>query len=135
MLDDHLQEGWQAVFHAKVGTIPNCVLRHQHDLLGASGDKVDDLLNDVEWPLADLPPFNARDRAECAVVVAAVGDLDVGRGTGVGAPERRKHPLAPGDFGGGFSAEQFVDDIPNLVPLASGKDVIDAVREIVTVVA
>ena len=74
----------QAVLDAEVGAVADRVLGDEDDLLRPRADEIDDLLQHVQRPLADLPPLDAGDGAEGAGVVAAVGDLDVGRGPGLG---------------------------------------------------
>jgi len=128
LLDDHLQQLGEPMLHAEVGTVANRVLGHEHHLFGAAGHDIDDLLDHVERPLADLPPFDTGDRAEGAVVVAAVGHFDVGGGAGIGAAEGGQHPLAASDFGLSWLAEQITDDVADLVPLAGRQHAVNTCR-------
>ena len=64
--------------HALVAAVAGQVLGDEHDLLGAAGDELVDLVEDlVDRPRA-LRAAEARDGAEAARLVAALGHLHVG---------------------------------------------------------
>lgn len=135
LLDDHLEQLGQAVLHAEVGAIPNRVLRDEHDFFGAAGDQIDDLLDDMEWPFADLSALDRRDRAEGAIVITTIGDLDVRGGSGLVTAKRGKHAFAACGLGRHMLAEQAGHDVANLEPLARRQNVVDPVRYVSPVIA
>ena len=97
--DDRLEQCRQSVLDAEIGAVADRVLGDEHDLLRPARDQSTISCKHVQRPLADLPALDAGDRAEGAVVVAAVGNLDVGGGSGLGPAEGGQHALAAGDLG------------------------------------
>ena len=134
-LHDLREKTRQTMLDAEVGPVADRVLGDEHDLLRPLPDEIDDLLQHVQRTLADLPPLDAGDGAEGAGVVAAVGDLDVGRGAGLGPAEGGQHPLAAGDLRLRRLAQQTTDDVADAMPLPRRQDMVDAARDVVAVVA
>ena len=120
---------------AEVRPVADGVLGDEHDLLRPLPDEIDDLLQHVQRPLAHLPPLDAGDGAEGAGVIAAVGDLDVGRGSGLGPAEGGQHPLAAGDLRLRRLAQQAADHVADAMPLPRRQHVVDAAGDVIAVVA
>ena len=102
---------------------------------GQCGDDIDDFLHHVQWTLANLAALDERDRAEVAIVIATVGDLDVSRRPRRRSHERGQHSLAPGGFRNDLVAQQLTDHVTDRVPLARRQHPINTRRNRVSVVA
>ena len=134
-LGNLLQELGQAMLHAEIGAVADGVLGDEDDLPRAAADEVDDLLQDVQGPLAHLGSLDAGDGAEGAGVVATVSHFDVGGRAGLGGVEGSEHSLAPGDFWPRRFAEEFANHVADAEPLAGCQHVVDAGGDVVGVVA
>ena len=84
---------------------------------------------------AHLRSLDAGDCAEGTGVITSVGDLDVGRGSSLGAAEGGEHPLAAGDFRLLRLTQQAADYIADPMPLPGRQHVVDAAGDVVPVVA
>lgn len=132
LLGDQADEPRQAVLDAEVGSVADGVLRDQDNLLDSSVDQLPDLAHHIERSLAGLAALDERDGAEGACVIAAVGDLDVGAGTGRTCPAEAGEHRRPvvRVYWGGRDVEQPADDLADLGPLAGREDGVDAGRDL-----
>ena len=67
-------------------------------------------------------------------MIAAVCNLDVGRGSGLRPAEGGQHPLAAGDLRLRRLAQQAADNVADAMPLSRRQDVIDAAGDVIAVV-
>ena len=68
-------------------------------------------------------------------MIAAVGNLDVGRGSGLRPAEGGQHPLAAGDLRLRRLTQQAADDVADAMPLPRRQHVVDAAGDVIAVVA
>ncbi len=89
----------------------------------------------MQRPLALLPALDRWDGAERAGMVAAVGDLHIGRWSGMLMRERGSQPIASRELRFWLLAKQRSHRVTDAEPLARGQHLVDPSREIERIIA